>query len=122
MTQTTTAPRATVDWRTIAAVAVTVVAWASAFVAIRSAGHHFTPGALALGRTLVATVAVLGLLAVRREGLPPRAAWPGILVSGVLWFALYMVLLNWAEQRVDAGTAAMVINLGPVLIALLGAR
>ncbi|QIS14879.1 DMT family transporter [Nocardia arthritidis] len=30
-----------------------------------------------------------------------------------------MVALNWGEQLVDAGTAAMVINIGPVLIALL---
>ena len=122
MTQmTTAAPRTAVDWRTLAAVAVTVLAWASAFVAIRSAGSDFTAGALALGRMLVATVAVLGLLLARGEGLPQRAAWPGIVVSGLLWFGLYMVALNWAEQRVDAGTAAMLIGIGPILIALLGA-
>jgi len=33
----------------VAAAAVTVVLWASAFVAIRSAGGHFGLGALALG-------------------------------------------------------------------------
>jgi hypothetical protein len=37
---------------------VTVVLWASAFVAIRSAGGHFAPGALALGRLLVASLAL----------------------------------------------------------------
>jgi drug/metabolite transporter (DMT)-like permease len=69
---------------------------------------------------LVATVAVLGLLVARGGGVPARGAWPGIVMGGLLWFGLYMVVLNWAEQRVDAGTAAMVINIGPVLIALLG--
>ncbi len=122
MTETTIAQRAVTDWRTLAAVATTVLAWASAFVAIRSAGHDYTPGALALGRMLVATVAVMALLLVRGEGLPDRRAWPGILIGGLLWFGLYMVALNWAEQRVDAGTAAMVIGIGPVLIALLSAR
>jgi hypothetical protein len=34
-----------------------VVLWASAFVAIRSAGKHFAPGALALGRLLVTSLA-----------------------------------------------------------------
>jgi len=120
MTQATVAPGTSVDWRTFAAVATTVLAWASAFVAIRSAGHDYTPGALALGRMLVATVAVMALLLARGEGFPARAAWPGILISGLLWFGLYMVVLNWAEQRVDAGTAAMVIGVGPILIALLG--
>jgi drug/metabolite transporter (DMT)-like permease len=63
---------------------------------------------------------VLVLLSlVRREGLPARAAWPGIVVAGVLWFGVYMVAVNWAEQTVDAGTVAMVVNVGPVLIALL---
>lgn len=33
-----------------------------------------------------------------------------------------MVVLNWGEQQVDAGTAAMVVNVGPILMALLGAR
>jgi len=32
---------------------------------------------------------------------------------------VYSVALNWGEQRVDAGTAALVVNIGPVLIALL---
>lgn len=101
---------------------VTVVLWASAFVSIRSAGAHYSPGALALGR-LLAGVLTLGIIClVRREGRPPRAAWPGILVSGILWFGVYMVVLNWGEQQVDAGTAALVVNIGPILIALLGAR
>ena len=94
--------------------------WASAFVAIRSAGAHYSPGALALGRLFSGAVVLVAFLLVRREGLPPRAAWPGIAASGVLWFGVYMVALNWGEQEVDAGTAAMVVNVGPVLIALLG--
>ncbi|MDL4771150.1 MULTISPECIES: DMT family transporter [Thermomonosporaceae] len=114
------AGRPGLDRRAVAAAAVTVVLWASAFVSIRSAGAEFGPGPLALGRLLAGT-AVLGLIcAVRREGLPPRAAWPGILVSGLVWFGVYMVVLNWGEQQVDAGTAAMVVNIGPLLVALLG--
>ncbi|MFC4907793.1 DMT family transporter [Actinomadura gamaensis] len=109
-----------VDRRAILAASVTVLAWASAFVAIRSAGTEYTPGALALGRLACGSVVLLAILAVRREGLPPRAAWPGILVSGALWFGFYMVVLNWGERKVDAGTAAMLVNIGPILIALLG--
>jgi drug/metabolite transporter (DMT)-like permease len=97
-----------------------VVLWASAFVAIRSAGGHFSPGALALGRLLVASLALGVMWRVSGDGWPPRAAWPGILGSGVLWFGLYMIALNWGEREVDAGTAAMVVTIGPILIALLG--
>lgn len=97
----------------------TVVLWASAFVGIRSAGHSFSPEALALGRLLAAT-AVLGSLALlRREHLPARRDLTRIAVYGILWLAGYNVTLNEAERRVDAGTAAMLINVGPILIALL---
>ncbi|WP_328459630.1 DMT family transporter [Actinoplanes sp. NBC_00393] len=103
----------------IAAATVTVILWASAFVGIRAAAPHFHPGSLALGRLLAGALTLLIFLAIRRQGLPPRAAWPGIAVSGVLWFGVYMVALNWGEQLVDAGTAAMIVNVGPAVMALL---
>jgi drug/metabolite transporter (DMT)-like permease len=102
-----------------AAAGITVLLWASAFVGIRAAGEELSAGALTLGRLVVAA-AVLGLLvARRRDALPPRADLPRLLACGLLWFGAYNVLLNAAEQRIDAGTAAMLVNVGPVLIALL---
>ena len=93
--------------------------WASAFVGIRSAGHLLSPEALALGRLLVSS-AVLGALAlVRREPLPMSGDLGRIALYGVLWLGVYNVVLNEAERRVDAGTAAMLVNVGPILIALL---
>ena len=112
--------KTTMDKPALLAATITVLAWASAFVAIRSAGAHYSPGSLALGRIGIAAIVLLLVWAVRRGGWPKRAAWPGIVISGVFWFGLYMVALNWGEQEVDAGTAAMVVNVGPVLIALLG--
>ncbi|MBK6015769.1 DMT family transporter [Streptomyces sp. MBT53] len=105
-----------------AAAVVTVVLWASAFVSIRSAGAAYSPGALALGRLASGALTLSVICLVRREGLPPRSAWRGIAISGALWFGFYMVVLNWGEQQVDAGTAALVVNIGPILIALLGSR
>lgn len=98
---------------------VTVVLWASAFVGIRSAGRELSPGALALGRLLIATAALGALALARREPLPSRRALPGIAICGVFWFGFYNVILNEAERRVDAGTAAMLVNVGPILIAVL---
>lgn len=101
---------------------VSVLLWASAFVSIRSAGAAYSPGALALGRLLAGSLTLGVFCLVRREGPPPRSAWRGIAISGLLWFGLYMVVLNWGERQVDAGTAALVVNIGPILIALLSAR
>ncbi|HET9140291.1 DMT family transporter [Actinophytocola sp.] len=112
---------ATEHWA-LGAAGLTMLLWASAFVAIRAAAPHFSPGALALGRMLTASVVLGAILLIRREGWPARAAWPGIIVSGVLWFGLYMVTLNWGEENVDAGTAALIMGVGPILIALLSSR
>lgn len=103
----------------LAAGLVTVTLWASAFVGIRSASHHFSPGALAFGRLAIASVA-LGLIALlRREPLPARRDLAPIAVVGVFWFGLYNIALNAGERRVDAGTASMLVNVGPIILAVL---
>ena len=44
-----------------------------------------------------------------------------IATIGVLWFGIYNLSLNAGEQRVDAGTASMLLQVSPVLIAVLAA-
>ena len=108
-------------WLPLAAVSVTMVLWASAFVAIRHLGKDFTPGSLSLGRLLVGAVA-LGAFAVPQLRAVPKATgreWASILVIGVLWFGVYNVALNEGEHHVDAGTAAMLLQVSPILIAVL---
>jgi drug/metabolite transporter (DMT)-like permease len=106
-------------WLPLAAIATTLVLWASAFVAIRHLGHDFTAGGLSLGRLVVGSIA-LGAVAVSR-GLPRpgRRDWVGLVVIGVLWFGVYNIALNQGEHHVDAGTSAMLIQISPVLIAVL---
>jgi drug/metabolite transporter (DMT)-like permease len=108
------------DWLALGAALVTVVLWASAFVGIRAVIHDFGPGPLALGRLLAGAVVLTIVVAIRRPARPSRRALPFIVASGVLWFALYTVTLNAAERFVDAGTASMLVNVGPILIAILG--
>ena len=103
----------------LAAALVTVVLWASAFVGIRAAGEELAGGPLALARLLVAGVALGGLLALRPSALPGRGDIGRLVICGVLWFGIYNIALNEAERRIDAGTAAMLVNVGPVFIALL---
>ena len=116
-------PVRTRDYAALAAAGITVLLWASAFVGIRSAGRSFSPGALSLGRLSVAVAALAVIGAIRGERLPSRDALREVglplLVCGLLWFGAYNVALNSGERRVDAGTAAMLVNVGPILIAVL---
>ena len=66
------------DLLALAAIAVTVILWASAFVAIRYVGREVTAGALALGRLAVASVLLGIFLLVRR----PQARTVGRTVRG----------------------------------------
>jgi len=101
------------------AMAVTIVAWASAFVVIRGAGPYFTDGALALARLIVGAV-LLGIVVLlgRRWVKPTGREWLLLAGFGVLWFGAYNVALNSAEHTLDAGTTAMIVGVGPILIAL----
>ncbi|MEZ0579690.1 DMT family transporter [Nocardioides sp. MH1] len=103
------------------AVATTLVLWASAFVAIRHLGHDFSAGPLTLARQGTGAVA-LGVFALR-SGLPRPTGrqWASLVVIGVLWFAIYHLALNQGEVWVDAGTAAMLLQVSPVLVAVLAA-
>lgn len=122
---TTTAPTTPaggpggLQWRVLLAMGVTLVLWASAFVAIRHLGKDVPAGALSLGRLLVASVALSFLVFRRRPTWPARGDWWLLVVCGVGWFGIYNLALNEAERRVDAGTAALIVQIGPLLVALL---
>lgn len=103
----------------ILAIVVTVVAWASAFVVIRGAAEHISGGALALGRLAVGAICLTVPLLLARKWVRPNVReWLLILGFGVVWFGIYNVVLNIAEETVDAGTTSMIVNIGPILIAL----
>jgi drug/metabolite transporter (DMT)-like permease len=104
----------------LAAVAagVTVLLWASSFVVIRYAGAALSPGPMAFMRLLVGTTVLVIVAAVVRRPLPRGRGLLLVVGYGLLWFALYTVLLNWAEQHLDAGTAALLVNFAPIIVAV----
>jgi drug/metabolite transporter (DMT)-like permease len=109
----------------LSAAATTVVLWASAFVGIRAVGHELSPGALALGRMLVGSLTLTAIVLVVRTRPRAAAALPrgrllgAIALWGAAWFGLYNLALNAAERHLDAGTAALLVNVAPVVVAVL---
>jgi drug/metabolite transporter (DMT)-like permease len=105
----------------LVAVVVTLLAWSSAFVVLRGVAPVFGGGALALGRLFVGTLALGVVALIQRRWIAPTAReWVLIAIYGVAWFGAYNVALNIAEHTLDAGTAAMLVNFAPVLIAIGG--
>ncbi len=101
------------------ALSITLTHWASAFAVIKSAGHAYGAGELALLRFTVAGV-VLGLYAAAtRVKLPRPRDLPYFFLTGLLGVALYHPFLNYGEEVVSAGVASLLINSAPVWTAIL---
>lgn len=108
-------------WLPAAAAGTTLVLWASAFVGIRHLGTTVPPGTLSLVRLVVMVATLLAMMRLRVGRLPTRAEWPLVVLGGASWFGVYNLTLNAAEQRIDAATAALVVQVGPILVGLLAA-
>jgi len=105
----------------VAATSLTMVLWASAFIAIRAVGAHYSPGAMAFGRLAVGAAALSAVAAFRRVPRPRGRPLRLVIGYGALWFGIYAVLINAAERHLDAGTTALLVNVGPILIAVFAA-
>ncbi len=113
-------PDTATAWRVVLAASFTVLAWASAFVVIRFVGQSYSPGGLTLGRLTIGSMCLSAMMLVGRRWVPMgRRDWAMVALIGVLWFGVYNVALNAGEQLIDAGTAAMVIQVAPILIGIL---
>jgi drug/metabolite transporter (DMT)-like permease len=105
------------DGVTTAAVIVTILAWASAFPAIRAGLQAFGPLELGALRFAVAAVPAAIFLAVTRPTWPTVSDFLRLAVGGFLFVALYAALLNMGERTVSAGAASFIINTNPIMTA-----
>ncbi|MGJ9411810.1 DMT family transporter [Aeromicrobium sp. CF4.19] len=103
---------------TLLALGTVVLLWASAFVGIRAVADAFDPGPLSLGRLVVGALALTVIARPWRQRIPGGSTLSLVVLYGVAWFGLYNIALNAAETTLDAGTTALVVNIGPILIVL----
>jgi drug/metabolite transporter (DMT)-like permease len=103
----------------LVALLTTVLLWASAFVGIRAVGDTYSPGSLTLGRLVVAAVALTFFARPLRNGLPTGRPLILVFLYGAVWFGAYNLALNAAERDLDAGTTALIVNIGPAIAALV---
>jgi drug/metabolite transporter (DMT)-like permease len=106
--------------RKLAALAGTVVLWASAFPAIRVAVDGLGVAALSFLRLAIAALALALVAPLAHVRLPHRRDLPLIALCGGTGMTGYQVLLNWGEVHVQAGTASLLISIAPVFSILLG--
>jgi drug/metabolite transporter (DMT)-like permease len=119
--------RKSFDGVTTAAVIITILAWASAFPAIRAGLQSFGPIELGAARFAIAAVPAAIFLSVTHPGWLTLSDILRLAVGSLLFVAFYTALLNMGERTVSAGAASFIINTNPIITAglamlLLGER
>jgi drug/metabolite transporter (DMT)-like permease len=104
---------------TALAIGVTILAWASAFPAIRAGLAGFGPLELGAVRFAIAALPAALYLLIVRPALPSRREAWRFATGGLFFVALYTALLNMGEQTVSAGAASFIININPIITAAL---
>jgi drug/metabolite transporter (DMT)-like permease len=108
-----------VDTRTIIAIGITILLWASSFAAVRAGLQAFTPGHIALFRFLIASVLLAAFTLINRIKPPKLKDIPVIFLLGFLGIAAFHTAQNYGQVTVTAGSAAMIISAVPIFTAML---
>lgn len=107
------------DRGTFGCLFVTILAWASAFPAIRAGLQGFGPVELGAARFAIAALPAALFLVVTRPALPKLGELWRFATGGLFFVCLYTILLNIGEQSVSAGPASFIINVNPIITALM---
>lgn len=107
------------DARTLTALGVTLLFWASAFAGIRAGLKAYAPGHLALFRFLVASAGLAVYAMLTRMRLPEKRDLPAILLLGFLGITVYHTALTYGEVSVTAGAASLLTAFAPMCTVLL---
>lgn len=103
--------------------AVIYVVWGSTYLGIRIAvreGAGWPPFWLGATRVFAAAAILLLVCVLRRRRIrPSRADLTVIAASGVLMWVGGNGAVNWAEQRIDSGLAALVVGAMPMWVVLM---
>jgi drug/metabolite transporter (DMT)-like permease len=105
--------------RTLVALAVALVLWASAFAGIRAGLRAYSPSHLAILRFLIASAVLAIYAAFAHFRRPEMRDLPGLALSGAIGITFYNIAINYGETRVTAGAASLLIASVPIWTALL---
>ncbi len=107
--------------RDLALLFILATIWSSSFTVIKVGVETIPPITLAMLRVLLGAVVLYVWLKLKGHKLPtaPRVWWSFFLI-GVLGNAVPFSLINWGEQRIPSGLAAIVIAAMPLAALVLG--
>ena len=97
----------------------TIVVWSSSYTVARVGLRHFDPIELSALRILTAAAALSLFAAPVRIGLPLRGDRRLVFASGFVGMTLYWTLINTGLEAVESASAAILLGLSPIMVALM---
>ena len=104
--------------RTLFALGLTLVVWASAFTGIRAGLRAYSSANLAILRFLVASLVLAIYAWIAHFRRPDLRDVPGLVLTGAIGITFYHLALNYGETRVTAGAASLLCASMPIWTAL----
>lgn len=100
---------------------ILAVMWSSSFTVIKVGAELMPPVTFAMLRVGFGALVLYGWLKIRKLSLPtePRLWWAFFLI-GLFGNGLPFVMINWGEQKIASGLAAIIIATMPLAALLLG--
>jgi hypothetical protein len=122
-TQSATSERtpSRLDMPLLGVLLIMLALWASAFPAISASLKHYTPGHVALGRYLVASLVLVVVAVLQRWPMPDKRDLPALALMGLLGFTIYNITLNFGQKVTPAGVASFLVNVAPVFVVIFAA-
>lgn len=106
--------------RHLALVFLLALIWGSSFMAIKVGVETIPPLTLAAGRVVFAALLLWGVALIRRETLPRSGRlWFYCFLIGLIGNGLPFTLINWGEERIDSGLAAILMAVMPLVTVVL---
>lgn len=93
-------------------IAVCII-WGTTYLGIRVALEAVPPALMGGIRWTIAGALLLAVSLLRRERLPRVALWPSLAFQGLLMIGVGNGFVNWAEQHVPSGLAAVTLATSP---------
>jgi len=100
-----------------AALVAVCVIWGTTYLGIRVALEAVPPALMGAFRWIVAGTLLVAYVRVRGQALPHVASWGSLALQGLLMIGFGNGFVNWAEQSVPSGLAAVVIATAPFFMA-----
>lgn len=93
--------------------------WGSAFLMNHLVVEGFDPLTVVAGRLALAGVALTLALRLTGRALPPRSAWPLLIVLGAFNNVAPFTLITWAQEHITSSLAATLVATMPLMTFIL---